>query len=123
MKDIQGINRGKCNCCECDEYRHPPPEDSSDVQYLKLRCEYCNHTPVEHVRLIELGACMKCGADNCEEYESDEKNCYTVCGYCGCPAACHSGAEKCMLPDKLQFGLDANCLVISCCRVWVCCEF
>lgn len=102
MKDVQGINRGKCNQCECDEYRQPPPEqDSSSVQHLRLRCEYCNHTPVEHVRLIELGGCTSCGPDNCDKYESEEKNSYTACGYCGCPAKCHSGAEKCKLSSKL----------------------
>ncbi len=94
MKDIQGYERGKCNSCsECKEYRAPPGED--DDKPKRLRCEYCNHTPVEHVWIIELGECTKCGEDNCDKYESEDKNSYTDCGYCGCSASYHKGAEKC----------------------------
>ena len=96
MKDIQGIQRGKCNSCECEEYRPPPPsEESSDKKLVRLRCEYCNHTPVEHVKIIKLGACKKCGDENCTEYESEEPNSYTDCQYCGCEAKYHDGADKC----------------------------
>ena len=64
----------------------------------KLRCEYCNHTPVEHVKIIQLGACSKCKAsgEDCEKYQSDDPNSYTDCAYCGCSASYHAGAEKCM---------------------------
>ena len=90
MKDIQGIQRGKCNSCECEEYRTTAkPERGS------LRCEYCNHTPGEHVRIIELGACRVCGKEECDKYQSDDPNSYTDCGYCGCGADLHAGAEKC----------------------------
>ena len=89
MKDVQGIKRGKCNACECEEYRTPPSDSPS-----KFRCEYCNHTPVEHVKIIKLGKC-KCG--DCEKYQSEEENSYTECGYCGCEASDHAGAEKCKL--------------------------
>ena len=37
-KDKQGIERGHCIECECDEY------ESSAV-----RCDYCGHTPMSHV--------------------------------------------------------------------------
>lgn len=89
MKDVQGIQRGKCKdtSCECEEYRTSP-------QAQDLRCEYCNHTPVEHVRIIELGACKICGKDECDKYQSDDPNSYTDCGYCGCGANQHAGAEK-----------------------------
>ena len=95
MKDIQGYNRGKCNSCECQEYREPPVADTSPDKPRILRCEYCNHTPVEHVWIIVLGECTKCGADNCNKYESEEKNSYTDCGYCGCSPNDHKGADKC----------------------------
>lgn len=89
MKDVQGIQRGKCNSCECEEYRTSPQQSSN------LRCEYCNHTPVEHVKIIELGACISCGKDECNKYQSEDPNQYTDCAYCGCSAQGHSGAEKC----------------------------
>jgi len=90
MKDIQGIQRGKCNSCECEEYRAP---SASGV----LRCEYCNHTPGEHVRMVDLGACNKCGKDNCDKYVSEDPNSYTDCQYCGCGANHHEGADACKL--------------------------
>ncbi len=89
MKDIQGINRGKCNECECEEYRAPPEPG-------RLRCEYCNHTPADHVRIVALGAC-KCG--KCDTYISDKPNEYTECQYCDCDASEHAGAEKRKLVD------------------------
>ena len=96
MKDIQGIQRGECNKCECDcdEYRSPPP-DKDTGKHVKLRCEYCDHTPVDHVKIIQLGGCNKCGEDNCDKYESEDPNSYTECQYCGCGAEHHAGAEKC----------------------------
>lgn len=86
MKDIQGVQRGKCNSCECEEFRASP-----NPQYI--RCEYCNHTPGEHVKIVELGACQKCGQDNCDKYVSEDPNSYTDCQYCGCSASCHAGAD------------------------------
>ena len=84
--DRQGVMRGKCNCCdECEEYI--PPKEGA-------RCDYCNHTPVDHVKIIKLGACKTCG-EECEEYLSAKTNCYTECQYCGCAAVLHEGAEKC----------------------------
>ena len=88
MKDIQGVQRGKCNTCECEEYRTSPTQPG------QLRCEYCNHTPGEHVRIIALGACSKCGKDECNKYQSEDPNSYTDCEYCGCPAHTHAGADK-----------------------------
>ena len=90
MKDIQGVQRGKCNSCECEEFRASP-----DPRHL--RCEYCNHTPGEHVKIVELGACQKCGQDDCDKYVSEDPNSYTDCQYCGCSASCHAGADACEL--------------------------
>ena len=86
MKDVQGIQRGKCNSCKCIEYR--APEDSG-----KYRCDYCNHTPGEHVEILELGACKTCGKSGCDRYSSEEPNSYTDCQYCGCPASQHEGSD------------------------------
>ena len=83
MKDRQGVLRGKCNeCNECNEYVKPVEG---------ARCDYCDHVPTQHVKIIKLGAC-KCG--ECEEYESGEKFSYTDCQYCGCKPTEHEGAEK-----------------------------
>lgn len=97
MKDIQGIQRGKCNKCECVEYRPPPPPPGAEAhgKPVRLRCEYCDHTPVEHVKIIQLGECKQCGKDNCEKYESEDPNSYTDCQYCGCEAKHHAGAAQC----------------------------
>ena len=90
-KDIQGMRRGKCNTCEeCEEYI--PPKEGHGA-----RCDYCDHTPVEHVRMIKLGGCTSCGEEECEEYISSKQNSYTECQYCGCHASVHQGAEKCYL--------------------------
>ena len=89
MKDIQGVQRGKCNTCECEEYRTSPKPQPG-----QLRCEYCNHTPGEHVKIIELGACSSCGKEECDKYQSEDPNSYTDCAYCGCPAHTHAGADK-----------------------------
>ncbi len=88
MKDIQGVQRGKCNTCECEEYRTSPTQPG------QLRCEYCNHTPGEHVKIIELGACSSCGKEHCDKYQSEDPNSYTDCEYCGCYAQLHAGADK-----------------------------
>ena len=37
-KDKRGISQGKCSICECEEY-----ESSA------LRCDYCGHTPINHL--------------------------------------------------------------------------
>ena len=85
MKDVQGVQRGKCNSCECIEYRRP--EESS-----RHRCEYCDHPPTQHVKIIELGACKTKDCD-CDKYASEDPNSYTDCQYCGCPASQHKGTE------------------------------
>lgn len=105
MKDIQGIQRGRCNSpgCECEEYRTSPTGESSGASG-RFRCEYCDHTPVQHVKIIELGACKACGKDNCEKYEFDDPNCYSNCAYCDCPASSHEGAEKLRKPQPQQQG-------------------
>ena len=93
MKDKQGINRGKCNSCECEEYI--APGQNSPEKPRKIRCDYCNHTPVEHVKIIALGKCSICAPGNCDKYESEDPNSYTNCSYCDCPPNAHAGAEKC----------------------------
>ena len=87
MKDKQGISRGKCTTpgCECSEYT--APQDTKGV-----RCDYCDHVPVKHLKIIKLGACS-CG--ECDNYESEDPWSYTKCGYCDCPAQRHKGAEQC----------------------------
>lgn len=88
MKDRQGIIRGKCTApeCECREYMTP-------VNSNGARCDYCDHVPVKHVKMITLGACLKC--KECDKYETEEPGSYSNCGYCECPAQYHQGAEKC----------------------------
>ena len=100
MKDVQGIQRGKCNAsgCECEEYRTSSGDGQSSSASGKFRCEYCDHTPVQHVKIIELGECRSCGKDNCEKYEFEDPNSYQNCAYCDCPANAHAGAEKCESP-------------------------
>lgn len=97
MKDVQGIQRGKCNSrsCECIEYRTPEESD-------KYSCGYCGHRPVEHVRIIELGGCRAKDCD-CDKYSSDDPNSYTDCQYCGCTASVHEGAEACKLTKSVPF--------------------
>ena len=95
MKDVQGIQRGKCNSCECIEYR--TPEESG-----KYSCGYCGHRPVDHVRIIELGGCRTKDCD-CDKYSSDDPNSYTDCQYCGCTASVHDGAEACKLTKSVPF--------------------
>ena len=87
MKDKQGIIRGKCMIpgCECNEYM--APQDTQSV-----RCGYCDHAPVKHLKMIKLGACS-CG--ECDSYESEDPWSYPMCGYCDCPAQRHKGAEQC----------------------------
>lgn len=86
MKDKQAINRGNCTVpdCECTEYMKP--------QDTGVRCDYCDHAPVKHVKIIELGACTKC--DECPSYESENAGSYSDCEYCECPAKCHEGGDK-----------------------------
>lgn len=87
MKDVNGVERGKCNSCACNEYRTQPGSGS-------LRCDYCNHTPGEHVKIAELGACLKCGQANCDKYMPEEPGGYGECQYCGCDASSHAGAAQ-----------------------------
>ena len=84
MKDVQGIQRGKCNICECSEYRTPSGDGVS--------CEYCGHRPGEHVQMVALGQCMTKDCD-CDQYQSEDPNSYSKCCYCGCTASTHQGAE------------------------------
>lgn len=84
MKDVQGIQRGKCNICECSEYRTPSGDGVS--------CEYCGHRPGEHVKMVALGQCMTKDCD-CDQYQSEDPNSYSKCLYCGCTASTHQGAE------------------------------
>lgn len=65
-----------------------------------VRCEHCNHTPVDHVRIVKLGACKSPGGCDCDEYLSEETNSYTDCQYCGCAAFVHEGAEILRKPKK-----------------------
>ena len=85
-KDVQGVLRGKCNgeCCDCEEY-YPPPEGKG------LKCEYCDHVPANHVRIIQLGACRGCS--DCDKYDPEKETSYSECQYCGCEASQHKGAE------------------------------
>ena len=91
MKDKQGVTRGKCTIsgCECTDYMKP--QGSTGV-----RCDYCDHSPVKHVRTVTLGACTKC--KECPCYESDAKSeddrSYPDCEYCDCPARHHENADK-----------------------------
>ena len=86
MKDIQGIQRGKCNNCECSENR--TVEGGSGG----LACEYCGHRPVDHVRIMPLGRCRNKDCD-CDKYTSDDPNSYSDCEYCGCKPSFHEGAD------------------------------
>lgn len=87
-KDVQGVLRGKCNedYCDCEEYY--PPSDGKG-----LKCEYCDHVPARHVRIIPLGPCRKCGKDECDKYTPEKETSYSECQYCGCEASLHEGAE------------------------------
>ena len=100
MKDVQGIQRGKCNSCECNEYRTPEEQG-------KYSCGYCGHRPVEHVRIVELGECRTKGCD-CDKYSPEDPNSYSDCQYCGCSASVHKGSEarKSLANDILFVG---NC--------------
>lgn len=85
MKDVQGIQRGKCNHCECIEYRAPGGSG-------KCACDYCGHRPVDHVRIVELKECTGKDCD-CDKYSSEDPNSYSDCQYCGCSANMHVGSE------------------------------
>lgn len=97
MKDVQGIERGECKAsgCKCEEYTAPSTSD-------KLRCESCNHTPREHVRItvdLKLGQCTM--NDDCDAHESEDKSSCTECQYCNCAASDYEGAEKCEQIESL----------------------
>ena len=88
MKDIQGVQRGKCNSagCECGEYMTVEGGQG-------ILCEYCGHRPVDHVRIVTLGPCRSKDCGGCDKYESETSNSYSDCSYCGCPASVHQGAD------------------------------
>ena len=98
MKDIQGIQRGKCNNCECMEYM------TSEERSRGLACEYCGHLPVDHVRIIPLGRCKTKDCD-CDKYSPEDPNSYSECQYCGCQASTHEGAEARKILSVLLFRL------------------
>ncbi len=85
MKDVTGIERGKCNSCPCTEYRIQAGSGG-------LRCDYCNHTPAEHAKVTtQLGACLTCGKDTCDKYVPEDGHSTGECQYCGCDANSHAG--------------------------------
>ena len=93
MKDKHGVPRGHCKemGCECLEYWLPPPDFAGGKHF----CEYCNHLPGKHLRIVALGYCTGCGQDNCSEYEPEDEKSYSECQYCGCEASYHKGGEFC----------------------------
>ena len=93
MKDKHGVQRGQCGVgdCECEQYRRPPPDSTAN----KHSCEYCNHLPGKHLKIVPLGACSSCGQGNCTRYEPENDWSYSECQYCGCDAKCHGGAQHC----------------------------
>ena len=39
-KDKQGVSRGRCNECDCEEF---------EVEDMKnIKCDYCGHPPGQH---------------------------------------------------------------------------
>jgi len=50
--------------------------------------------------MVDLGACNKCGKDNCDKYVSEDPNSYTDCQYCGCGANHHEGADALRRPQQ-----------------------
>ena len=119
MKDKHGVMRGHCGVanCECQQYRPPPPEFSGG----KHLCEYCDHLPGKHQRVVALGPCLGCGVDNCESYEPENDWSYSECQYCGCEASCHKGAEQRKLAVVECRG--KNCLLYNYnvsdhCKIW-----
>eukprot|EP00731_Ephydatia_muelleri_P002148 Em0001g2148a len=89
--DVQGTVRGKCNkCSECKVFMV--------TSKGQIRCEYCDHTPTDHVRIIKLGACTSC--NDCKEYMPESPTEYSDCQYCGCSSACHKGADELRKPKR-----------------------
>ena len=97
MKDVHGIERGKCTQCECNEFTCETPG--------RVRCEYCDHPPGRHVRIVELGECLnpECieSGGNCRKYEAEGIYAGSSCAYCGCEARSHKelssrDMRKCM---------------------------
>lgn len=78
MKDIQGIERGKCKAsdCKCKEYK------LSSISG-KLRCEGCNHTPIQHDKIE--------GRLKCDAFKSENKSSHADCD---CQPSDHEGDEK-----------------------------
>ena len=87
MKDVQGEMRGKCNKCECKEFMSAEG---------RVRCEYCDHSPADHVRIIELGKCLspQCNGVNCKKYMPENDTEYSNCQYCECESKYHEGADQ-----------------------------
>lgn len=85
MKDAQGFWRGRCSKtgCPCSYFMS---EDAACSD-----CDYCEHSPSEHV---VLGACTSCSQNECAAYEEDEGD-EGSCSYCGCTPADH-GRHNCV---------------------------
>ena len=83
--DVQGTVRGKCNkCSECKVF--------TVTSKGQVRCEYCDHVPTDHVRIIKLGACTHC--NDCKEYMPESTTEYSKCMYCDCLSMDHKGADE-----------------------------
>ena len=82
-EDEFGTKRGMCALCECNEYLKP----SNDSQ----NCDFCDHKPVKHIEIIQLGACI---CNDCDGYTSPTLSKASVCEYCGCPAPNHKGWDQ-----------------------------
>lgn len=88
MKDVQGVERGRCTACDCKGFICETPK--------AVKCEYCDHAPGQHVR-IELGECTNklCVGGNCKKYmtEGSTTTETSACAYCGCEASDHKAQE------------------------------
>ena len=71
-KDKQGHWRGKCTVqsCDCGSFL---VEDAT-----KVRCDYCDHVPVKHVKVLRSCTSEQCG---CQSYDEDDEE--GTCSYCG----------------------------------------
>ena len=83
-EDKFGTKRGMCALCEdCKEYTKPTNNSQS--------CDYCDHKPVYHIEVIQLGACI---CNDCDGYTSPTLSKASECEYCGCPAPNHKGWDQ-----------------------------
>ena len=87
MKDVCGVERGKCTACKCKAFTCMTPGG--------VRCEYCDHTPGQHVKIVELGECLspRCSGGNCMKYMSESRAENSTCLYCGCEASDHKASH------------------------------